>query len=95
MRTVTVSLVLALAASSNAQSSVVASLVSRLRQAPTSDDRLALLDDSQLLFDFLNPPSGIVTGPGGSTVAASSANYLPVIGNNIAMSELCSFFHSE
>ena len=94
MRTVTVSLVLALAASANAQSSV-AGLISRLRQAPTSDDRLALLDDSQLLFDFLNPPSGIVTGPGGSTVAASSANYLPVIGNNIAMSELCSFFHSE
>ena len=86
MRTVTVSLVLALAASSNAQSSV-AGLISRLRQAPSSDDRLALLDDSQLTFDFLHPPSGIVEGPGGHTVAASSANFLAVVGNGIAMSE--------
>lgn len=39
----------------------------------------------QFVFDFLNPPSGVVTGAGGHTVEASSANFAAVIGNGVAM----------
>ena len=42
----------------------------------------------QYLFNFLAPPSGVTSGAGGHTVAASSENFPAVIGNGVAMSEL-------
>lgn len=41
----------------------------------------------QLLFDFNNPSSGVVTGSGGRTVEASSLNFPAVISNGVAMSK--------
>ena len=76
---------LALAGSSYAQSSV-AELVSELRQAPTQVDRIRALNDSDYLFNFLAPPSGVTTGAGGHTVAATSENFAAVIGNGVSMS---------
>jgi hypothetical protein len=40
---------------------------------------------SQFVFDFFNPPSGIVTGAGGHLVEAYSANFAAVVGNGVAM----------
>ena len=76
--------VLALTGSAFAQASV-AELVAQLRGAPTQVDRIRALNDSQYTFDFLNPPSGVTTGAGGHTVAASSENFPAVIGNGVAM----------
>ncbi|KAJ7065064.1 RmlC-like cupin [Mycena amicta] len=63
--------------------------VASLRQVATAVDRVnALSEDSQFVFDFLNPPDGlpgIVAGAGGHTVEASSANFPAVIGNGVAM----------
>ncbi|KAI0043628.1 RmlC-like cupin [Auriscalpium vulgare] len=62
-------------------------LVAQLKTASTLVDRLKLLEDSDLLFNFLEPPStvGVVTGAAGHTVEASSANFPAVVGNGIAM----------
>ena len=76
---------LALASSAAAQSSVAA-LVAKLREAPTQVDRISMLNDSDYLFDFLNPPSGVTTGSGGHTVASSSENFPAVVGNGVSMS---------
>ena len=48
-------------------------------------DRIRALNDSQYLFNFLAPPSGVTTGAGGHTVAASSENFPAVIGNGVSM----------
>ncbi|KAF7986548.1 hypothetical protein HWV62_26276 [Athelia sp. TMB] len=74
----------ALAGSAYADSAI-ASLVAELKTAPTANDRLALLSDEQLVFNFLSPPSGVVTGAGGHTVEASSENFAAVVGNGVAM----------
>ena len=79
-------LLLALASSVVAQSSVAA-LVAQLRDAPTQVDRISLLNDTDYLFDFLNPPSGVTTGSGGHTVATSSANFPGSVGNGVSMSK--------
>lgn len=47
---------------------------------------LSNIPPPQLLFDFNNPPSGVVTGSGGRTVEASSLNFPAVISNGVAMS---------
>ncbi|EKM57835.1 uncharacterized protein PHACADRAFT_206707 [Phanerochaete carnosa HHB-10118-sp] len=75
------SLILALGAS--AQS--VADKIAALRLAPTSTDRIMLLNDSEFVFDFLHPASGRTTGAAGHTVEASSANFPAVVGNGMAM----------
>ncbi|KAI0069312.1 RmlC-like cupin [Artomyces pyxidatus] len=68
-----------------AQAPSVAQLVASLRQAPTEVDRMNLLQDSDLLFNFLAPPSGVTTGSGGHTVAATSGNFPGVVGNGVSM----------
>jgi len=73
----------ALAGSAYAQ--LNASFVSQLKGAATAPQRMALLRDSDLLFDFVNPTSGVVTGAGGRTVEASSSNFGAVVGNGVAM----------
>ncbi|KZP23935.1 RmlC-like cupin [Athelia psychrophila] len=60
-------------------------LVGKLRLAPTANDRLALLKDEDLVFDFLTATSGVVTGAAGHTVAVSSVNFPAVVGNGVAM----------
>ena len=88
MRTSIAASVLALAGSASAQGvSSVAALVASLRNAPTQVDRISMLNDTQYTFDFLNPPSGVTTGSGGHTVAASSENFPAVVGNGVSMSE--------
>ena len=84
---------LALSASSFAQEggaspASVAELVAELRTAPTEVDRLKLLSNEDLVFDFLNPTSkvGVTNGAGGHTVAATSSNFPGVIGNGVSMS---------
>ena len=78
----------ALAQEGAAAPASVAQLVSQLRLAPTEDDRLNLLSDDQLIFDFVNPNTtvGVTTGAGGHTVAATSANFPAIIGNGVSMS---------
>ncbi|KAI0065403.1 RmlC-like cupin [Artomyces pyxidatus] len=68
-----------------AQAPSVAQLVASLRQASTEVDRLSLLQDSDLLFNFLAPPSGVTTGSGGHTVAATSGNFPGVVTNGVSM----------
>ena len=48
--------------------------------------RLRSQQPPQLAFDFLGATTGVVTGAGGHTVSASSANFPAVIGNGISMS---------
>ncbi|KAI0701224.1 RmlC-like cupin domain-containing protein [Cytidiella melzeri] len=59
--------------------------VSNLRVAQTQSDRIKLLPDDAFVFDFLHPDSGVTTGSGGHTVAASSENMPALIGNGMAM----------
>ncbi|KAJ7046443.1 RmlC-like cupin [Mycena alexandri] len=72
----------------------LADQVAQLPLAPTAVDRInALADDSQFVFDFLNPPSGDTpgvipgktTGAAGHTVEAFAGNFPAVIGNGAAM----------
>jgi len=62
-----------------------AGLVSQLRLAPTEIDRLNILNDSNFVFNFLNPAHHTVSGAGGSIVEAFSGNFPAVIGENMAM----------
>ncbi|KZP23936.1 RmlC-like cupin [Athelia psychrophila] len=62
-----------------------AALVGKLRLAPTANDRLALMKDEDLTFNFLTATSGVSTGAAGHTVAATSANFPGVVGNGVAM----------
>lgn len=77
---------LSLVSSVAAQSSV-AELVASLRLAPTEVDRLNLVSNEQFVFDFVNPngTTGVTTGAGGHTVAATSENFAAVIGNGVSM----------
>ncbi|KAJ7117671.1 RmlC-like cupin domain-containing protein [Mycena epipterygia] len=60
--------------------------VAQLRSAQTAVDRLNILSpDSQLVFDFFNPPAGVVTGAAGHTVTATSGTFAAVIDNGVAM----------
>lgn len=78
----------ALAQEGSPAAASVAQLVSQLRQAPTQVDRLNLVSNEQLLFDFVNPNTtvGVTNGAGGHTVAATSENFPAVVGNGVSMS---------
>ena len=41
---------------------------------------------SQFIFDFLSATTGVTTGAGGRTVAATPENFPALIGNGVAMS---------
>jgi hypothetical protein len=62
-----------------------ADFVASLRNAGTAPERLALLKDEDLLFDFNNASSGVVMGAGGHTVESSSLNFPAVVGNGVSM----------
>ncbi|KAJ7117738.1 RmlC-like cupin domain-containing protein [Mycena epipterygia] len=63
--------------------------VAQLRLDPTAVDRVNTLSpDSQFVFDFFNPPAGVVTGAGGHTVTATSGTFAAVVDNGVAMSFL-------
>jgi len=72
--------------SSNAAANAIADRVAQLKQAPNQVARLALLNDSDFVFSFVDPPagSGESTGLGGRTVAASASNFPALIGNDMA-----------
>ncbi|KAJ7117674.1 RmlC-like cupin domain-containing protein [Mycena epipterygia] len=60
--------------------------VAQLRLDPTAVDRVNTLSpDSQFVFDFFNPPAGVVTGAGGHTVTATSGTFAAVVDNGVAM----------
>ncbi|EMD40757.1 hypothetical protein CERSUDRAFT_80405 [Gelatoporia subvermispora B] len=73
-------------AAASSAAAAEASLVAALRDAPTAVNRLNLLSqDSDFVFDFLNPSSGVVTGAAGHLVSASVSNFPAVVGNGMAM----------
>jgi oxalate decarboxylase/phosphoglucose isomerase-like protein (cupin superfamily) len=62
------------------------SLISKLELAPTAVDRIALLSDSDFIYDFLAPPaSAITTGKGGHTVKADRKDFPALIGTGVSM----------
>ncbi|KAI0806035.1 RmlC-like cupin domain-containing protein [Irpex lacteus] len=80
------SLVAAAATFSTAASALsTAETVANLRVAQTQVDRIKQLGDDTFVFDFLHSASGISTGAGGHTVAASSENMPALVGNGMAM----------
>lgn len=64
-----------------------ADVVRSLLTAPRAVDRIALIaQDSDFVFDFLNPPRNSTTvGAGGETVAATRFSFPPLVGSNTAM----------
>ena len=61
-------------------------LISKLELAPTAVDRIALLDDSDFIYDFLNPPASAITqGKGGHTVKADRKDFPALIGTGVSM----------
>ncbi|CAK5269003.1 unnamed protein product [Mycena citricolor] len=89
LRTVSVALLLTLgahAASSAPAPTSQAELISALKNAPTANDRIALLSkDSDFVFDFADPAKKATKGAGGSIVLANAASFPAVIGLNSAM----------
>lgn len=62
-------------------------IVALLTTAASEEDRVDLLNDSDFVFDFLNPPAGsIVSGPDGRIIAAKRKSFPALIGSDIAMS---------
>jgi len=61
-----------------------AELVSKLITAPTQVQRLALLNDSDFVFDFTKGV-GLAKGAGGEVTTANAADFPAVIGNGMAM----------
>ncbi|KAI0921076.1 hypothetical protein AcW2_006165 [Taiwanofungus camphoratus] len=60
--------------------------VAELKQAPSHADRVALLSDSDFVFDFFNPPAaGVVEGAGGHLVLAAVADFPALLGNGLAI----------
>jgi hypothetical protein len=61
-------------------------LISKLELAPTAVDRIALLSDSDFIYDFLNPPASAITqGKGGHTVKADRKDFPALIGTGVSM----------
>lgn len=60
-------------------------LISRLKTAPSTLDRLAMLKDSDFVFDFTTSLTGVSAGNGGKTVSATASNFPALIGHDIAM----------
>ncbi|KAI0311453.1 RmlC-like cupin domain-containing protein [Amylostereum chailletii] len=66
----------------------IADLVGQLRLAPTEVDRLRLLSDEDLIFDFNARQAGdvgVTTGAAGHTVEGNSGNFPAVIGQGVSM----------
>ncbi|OSX60257.1 hypothetical protein POSPLADRAFT_1040522 [Postia placenta MAD-698-R-SB12] len=69
-----------------AQTTATASLVQELELATDHVDRIAdLPQDSEFVFDFLNPPGGVVQGAAGHLVLASVSDFPALVGNGIAL----------
>lgn len=67
-------------------SSVNLDLITKLELAPTAVDRIALLKDSDFVYDFANPPSdAVTTGKGGHTVKADRKEFPALIGTDVSM----------
>ncbi|KAJ7288811.1 RmlC-like cupin [Mycena rebaudengoi] len=74
------------AADKAAKKAAEAALVGKLRLAPASTDRIALLDsDDQFAFDFYDPAQAATVGAGGKIVTANAGTFPAVIGNGAAM----------
>ncbi|KAJ7167009.1 RmlC-like cupin domain-containing protein [Mycena filopes] len=70
----------------NALATAISDEVAALRLDPTQVDRInTLADDTNYVYDFFNPTTGIVTGAAGHTVTATSGTFPAVIGNGVAM----------
>jgi len=81
------SLILAALLSANAQladASADAELVAKLLTAPTQVQRLALLNDTDFVFNF-DAGVGVAKGAGGTVTTANAADFPAVIGNGMAM----------
>ena len=61
-------------------------LITKLQLAPTAVDRIALLSDSDFVYDFNDPPSDAITaGKGGRTVKADRKDFPALIGTDVSM----------
>jgi hypothetical protein len=62
-------------------------LIAALKASPNHVTQTALLNDSDFMFDFMNPPSeaSILEGRGGILVNAFSTDFPALVGNNMAM----------
>jgi len=61
-------------------------LIHNLELAPTAVDRIALLQASDFVYDFLTPPSNAVTtGKGGHTVRSDRKVFPALIGTGVSM----------
>ena len=62
--------------------------VASLITAPTEVERINILNDTDFVFDFLNPPPNAITsdGPDGTIVTARRDTFPALVGNGIAMS---------
>ncbi|KAJ3532483.1 hypothetical protein NM688_g7417 [Phlebia brevispora] len=79
------SLVLALSLASCVFGQSEAEEVANLRLAPSTVDRIKLLNDTDFVFDFLHSQAGVTTGAGGHTVAADVDTFPALVGNGMAM----------
>lgn len=65
------------------------SLIAALRASPNQVTRIALLEDSDFVFDFLNPPNenpfANQTGRGGSLINAFSVDFPALVDTGMAM----------
>jgi len=65
------------------------SLIAALRASPNAVTRIAMLEDSDFVFDFLNPPTdngfASLDGRGGSLINAFSSTFPALIDNGMAM----------
>lgn len=60
--------------------------IAALITAPTQAARIAILDqDSDYVFDFLDPSAGEIKGDGGKLVVADRSNFPGVVGNGVSM----------
>jgi len=57
----------------------------RLKSSTTELMRQQLLKPSDYVFDFLHSKTGVTSGDGGETVAATAANFPALIGHGVAM----------
>jgi len=66
----------------------VADQLQGLKQANTAVDRIAVLkDDSDFVFNFLDPKNKRTKGAGGEAIGAALGNFPALFGAGIAMSE--------
>lgn len=64
------------------------SLIAALKASPNAVTRIAMLDDDQFVFDFLNPPDNPfanATGRGGSLINAFSITFPALVNSGMSM----------